>query len=320
MILISGPSFLSEFLKNREKIIFPLSIITNIIIFFLLISCFETSYASSLKLVDEVGREVNFNFPPKRIISLAPNITEILYGLGLDEEIVGVTIHCNFPQKVKEKPKVGSYINIDFERVVSLKPELIIATAAGNTKDMVERLEKLGFPTYVIFPKKIQDIMKSVLNIGHIVNREREAHLIVQTMQNRLKKILELTRGLSRPKVFLQIGEAPLVTVGKGSFGDDLINLSGGENIAGNEKQMYPRLGIEEILKRAPEVIIVSTMNPQGDYQKVFLEWSRWKTIPAVKNKRIHLMDSDLIDRPSPRIIDGLKIMAKILHPAVFGR
>ncbi len=320
MILISGPSFLSEFLKNREKIIFPLSIITNIIIFFLLISCFETSYASSLKLVDEVGREVNFNFPPKRIISLAPNITEILYGLGLDKEIVGVTIHCNFPQKVKEKPKIGSYINIDFERVVSLKPELIIATAAGNTKDMVERLEKLGFPTYVIFPKKIQDIMKSVLNIGHIVNREREAHLIVQTMQNRLKKILELTRGLSRPKVFLQIGEAPLVTVGKGSFGDDLINLSGGENIAGNEKQMYPRLGIEEILKRAPEVIIVSTMNPKGDYQKVFLEWSRWKTIPAVKNKRIHLMDSDLIDRPSPRIIDGLKIIAKILHPAVFGR
>ncbi len=320
MILISGPSFLSEFLKNREKIIFPLSIITNIIIFFLLISCFETSYASSLKLVDEVGREVNFNFPPKRIISLAPNITEILYGLGLDEEIVGVTIHCNFPQKVKEKPKVGSYINIDFERVVSLKPELIIATAAGNTKDMVERLEKLGFPTYVIFPKKIQDIMKSVLNIGHIVNREREAHVIVQTMQNRLKKILELTRGLSRPKVFLQIGEAPLVTVGKRSFGDDLINLSGGENIAGNEKQMYPRLGIEEILKRAPEVIIVSTMNPKGDYQKVFLEWSRWKTIPAVKNKRIYLMDSDLIDRPSPRIIDGLEIMAKILHPAVFGR
>lgn len=320
MILISGPSFLSEFLENREKIIFPLSIITNIIIFFLLISCFETSYASSLKLVDEVGREVNFNFPPKRIISLAPNITEILYGLGLDEEIVGVTIHCNFPQKVKEKPKVGSYINIDFERVVSLKPELIIATAAGNTKDMVERLEKLGFPTYVIFPKKIQDIMKSVLNIGHIVNREREAHVIVQTMQNRLKKIHELTRCLSRPKVFLQIGEAPLVTVGKGSFGDDLINLSGGENIAGNEKQMYPRLGIEEILKRAPEVIIVSTMNPKGDYQKVFLEWSRWKTIPAVKNKRIHLMDSDLIDRPSPRIIDGLEIMAKILHPAVFGR
>lgn len=271
-------------------------------------------------MIDEVGRKVIFNSPPKRIISLAPNVTEILYGLGLDEEVVGVTVHCNFPEKAKEKPKIGSYISIDFERVVSLKPDLIVATATGNTKDMVERLEKLGFPIYVIFPKKIQDIMQSVLNIGHIVNREKQAQEIIQTMQKRLNRILALTKGLPRPRVFLQIGDAPLVTVGKGSFGDDLINLSGGENIAGDEKQMYPRLGIEEILKRSPEVIIISTMTPRGSYQKILIDWSRWKTIPAVKDKRIHLVDSDLIDRASPRIMDGLEIMARFLHPTIFGR
>jgi iron complex transport system substrate-binding protein len=115
-------------------------------------------------------------------------------------------------------------------------------------------------------------------------------------------------------KVFLQIGEAPIVTVGKGSFADNLIDLAGGENIARNEKKMYPRLGMEEILKRSPEVILISSMNPKGDYRRSLQEWSRWKVIPAVRNGRIHLIDSDLIDRPSPRIIDGLEEIAKVLH------
>ncbi len=103
--------------------------------------------------------------------------------------------------------------------------------------------------------------------------------------ERRREKVIELTRNLPRPRVFLQIGEAPIVTVGKGSFADDLIRLAGGDNVAGDEKKMYPRFGIEEILKRAPEVIVISSMNPKADYGKVLQEWSRWKTIPAVKNK-----------------------------------
>jgi iron complex transport system substrate-binding protein len=106
--------------------------------------------------------------------------------------------------------------------------------------------------------------------------------------------------------------------VGKGSFADDLIHLAGGENIAGGEKKMYPRLGMEEILKRSPEVIIVSSMNPKGNYGKALQEWTRWKTIPAVQQGRIYLVDSDLIDRPSPRIIEGLEEIARILHPEKF--
>jgi iron complex transport system substrate-binding protein len=130
--------------------------------------------------------------------------------------------------------------------------------------------------------------------------------------------VIELTKDLPRPKVFIQIGEAPLVTVGKGSFADDLIRLAGGENIAGKEKEVYPRFGMEEILKRSPEVIVISSMNPKGDYQKVLQEWNRWKTIPAVKNGRVHIIDSDLIDRPSPRITEGLEEFASILHPERF--
>ena len=287
------------------------------LLFFLILS-FSISYSAERTFKDEVGREVTFPFPPKRIVSLAPNITEILFGLGLDEEIVGVSTHCNFPEKAKTKVRVGSYTSLDYEKITSVKPDLIIATGVGNTRDMVDRLEQLGLSTYVIYPKNFEDTLKNTIHIGQVVNREKEARAVVEGMKKRSHKVIELTKDLPRPKVFVQIGDAPLVTVGKGSFADDLIRIAGGENIAEDEKEVYPRFGMEEILKRSPEVIVISSMNPEGDYQKVLREWNRWKMIPAVKNGRVHIMNSDLIDRPSPRIVDGLEDLARILHPERF--
>lgn len=290
----------------------------RLLLLLVILLSFSSSFAQTHTFKDEVGREVTFPFPPKKIVSLAPNITEILFGLGLDEEVVGVSIHCNYPERAKRKVRVGSYISLDYERIISLKPDLIIATGAGNTKDMVERLESFGFPTYVIFPKNFNDILKSIHHLGQVVNREKEALALIEGMRQRKQKVVEQVKGLPRPRVFLQIGEAPIVSVGKGSFAHDLILLAGGENIAGSENGAYPRLGMEEILRRAPEVILISSMNPKGDYSRVIQEWSRWRMIPAIKNGRIHLIDSDLIDRPSPRIIDGLEEMARLIHPEKF--
>ncbi len=292
-------------------------------LFFFLLLVFSwplASAAGNVTFKDEVGREVLVSFPPRRIISLAPNITEILFDLGLDEEIVGVSIHSNFPEKAKTRSRVGSYISLDYEKIISLKPDLVIATGAGNTREMVERLQKWGFPTYVIFPRHLDAIRLSIEHIGQVVGRSEEARKITSNMRSREERVVRLTRDLSRPRVFLQIGEAPIVTVGKGSFADDLIRLAGGRNVAGDEKKMYPRFGMEEILKRAPEVVLISSMNLKSDYEKLLQEWSKWKTIPAVKNGRIHLIDSDLIDRPSPRIVEGLEEMARIFHPEKFGR
>lgn len=299
--------------KERGKGVEFLFILCIVVLFAPLVS-----YSDTLTIKDEVGREVTFPFPPKRIVSLAPNITEILFRLGLDEEVVGVSIHCNYPEKAKSRMRVGSYISIDLERVISLKPDLIMATGAGNPREMIERLERLGFPAFVIFPKRFDDVLRSIRHLGQVTAKEKEALSIIDSMQRRKERVIERTKNLSRPKVFLQIGEAPIVTVGRGSFGDDLIRLAGGENVAGNDKEMYPRLGMEEILKRSPEVILISSMNPKGDYERVLREWERWKMIPAIKQGRIHLLDSDLIDRPSPRIIDGLEEMGKLIHPERF--
>ena len=303
---------------SREKGKRMVFILLPLIPLLFLILSFSISYSTGRTFKDEVGKEVTFPFPPKRIVSLAPNITEILFALGLDKEIVGVSIHCNFPEKARTKVRVGSYIRLDFEKIISLNPDLILATGAGNTRGMVDRLGELGFSTYVIYPKNFGDILKNIVHIGQVVNREKEASVIIEGMKKRSQAVIELAKGIPRPKAFIQIGDAPMVTVGKGSFADDLIRLAGGENIAEKEKEVYPRLGMEEILKRSPEVIVISSMKPNGDYQKIFQEWNRWKTIPAVKNGRVHIMDSDLIDRPSPRIIDGLEELARILHPERF--
>jgi iron complex transport system substrate-binding protein len=269
-------------------------------------------------VTDETGRRITLPAAPKRIVSLAPNVTEILFSLGLDREVVGVSIHCDFPEKVKERERVGSYVSLDFEKIVSLRPDLIIATGAGNTREMVERLEKLGFPTYVVFPKDFEGILMSIEHLGQILRRQREAREIVQGLERRKQRVIQVTRDRTRPKVFLTIGESPMVTVGKGSFADDLIHLAGGENVAAKEERMYPRWGMEEILRRAPEVILVSSMSPKGDYPKILDEWARWKMIPAVRDGRIHLINSDLVDRPSPRIIEGLEEMARLFHPEAF--
>ena len=284
----------------------------------LLLIAWPVSAPAAHHLVDEVGRPVTVPLSPKRIISLAPNVTEILFGLGLDQEIVGVSIHCNFPEKARTRTRVGSYISLDFEKIVSLKPDLIIGTGAGNTKDMVDRLEKLGFSTYIIFPKNFDGILTSVRHLSQVVAREKEGLVTVRSMESRRQKIDDLIRNLPRPRVFMQIGEAPIVTVGRGSFADDLISLAGGENVAAKEEKMYPRWGMEEVLKRSPEVILISSMNPKGNYERVVQEWSRWKMIPAVQHGRIRLIDSDLIDRPSPRIVEGLEEMAGVFHPERF--
>jgi iron complex transport system substrate-binding protein len=284
----------------------------------LLIIWLPVAASAARQFADEVGRQVTVPSVPKRIISLAPNVTEILFGLGLDQEIVGVSIHCNFPERANTRTRVGSYISLDFEKIVSLKPDLIIGTGAGNTKGMVDRLKKLGVPTYIIFPRNFDGILTSVRHLGQVVDKERESLIITRNMEGRRRRIIDLTRDLPRPRVFMQIGEFPMVTVGKGSFADDLIFLAGGENVGAEEKKMYPRWGMEEVLKRSPEVILISSMNPKGNYEKVVQEWSRWKMIPAVQHGRIHLIDSDLVDRPSPRIVEGLEEMARLLHPERF--
>ena len=252
---------------------------------------------------------------PERIVSLAPSITECLFALGLDESVVGVTDFSNYPPKVRSLPKVGSYIRINLERVVALKPDLIVATRDGNPKETVERLTDMGFPVYVVDPRNLESLFRTILSLGDITQRSAQARTVVRDLEARLERLDERIRGLPRPKVFLQIGIDPLVTVGRGTLQDELIERAGGVNIAGNEPMPYPTLSVEHVLKAAPDVILLSTMEGETALKRALRYWEKWQSVPAVAENRIHAVDGDLIDRASPRIVDGLERMAGYIHP-----
>ena len=270
-------------------------------------------------LTDEIGRKVIIPHSPKRIISLAPSITEILFTLGLNEEIVGVTDFCDFPKAALSKPRIGGFLSPDIERIISLKPDLIIGTRDGNRMETIQRLNDLGFSVYLVDSKGFDGVIKTIENIGEIVGGRDESKRIVTNMMKEKENILALTRSLHKPKVFFQVGYAPIITVGRGALANDLIRLAGGKSISENESVNYPLYSIETIMSRAPEIIIISSMSSKRDYLNLVKMWQNWKNIPAVKMKAIYVVDSNLVDRPSPRIVEGLEAIGRMIHPEAMG-
>jgi iron complex transport system substrate-binding protein len=288
------------------------SVLTCILVLVNVAVAFEATY------VDEMGRKVDIPSNPQRIVSLAPSITETLYFLNLGERIVGVTEFSDYPDEAKTKPKVGSYINLNIEKIISLRPDLIIGIADGNKKETVNALERLGYIVYVVNPRHVQDIFDTIKNIGKITGCEKRANRLVGKLMSRVNYIESRTKDMRKPRVFFQIGINPVVTVGKYTFHNDLIRMAGGLNISGEEQVKYPKYSMEEILLKAPDIIIISSMHRGGGFARKKEEWTNWKNIPAVKNGRIYVIDSDLIDHPSPRIIDGLEKLARLIHPELF--
>jgi iron complex transport system substrate-binding protein len=270
-------------------------------------------------LTDEIGRKVKIPHSAKRIISLAPSITEILFALGLNEEIVGVTSFCDYPETASTKPRIGGFINPSIEKIVSSKPDLIIAIRDGNRWETIHRLNELGFPVYVVDPRNFDGVMRTIRNIGEIVEKRDASVRIIQNMVTRKENILNLTQSLSKPRVFFQVGDVPIITVGRGTLANDLIRLAGGENISEDEPVNYPLYSIETVMLKAPEVIIISSMESKRDCMSLIKKWQDWKNIPAIKRKSIYVIDSNLVDRPTPRIIEGLEAMVKMIHTESFG-
>ena len=266
-------------------------------------------------VTDEIGRQVAVPPCPQRIVSLAPNITETLFDLGLEDKIVGVSAFSDYPEAAQRKPKVGSYINLSLEKIVSLGPDLIIGTADGNKKETVVQLERLGFPVYVINPVTFDNIFETIRHIGQITGRTASAEELVAKLTERVKTVVSVTSGLEKPRVLYQIGIDPLVTVGKNTVHNTLITLAGGSSITGDVAVEYPRLSMEKVVFAQPDIIIVSSMKRGGNFRSVRDMWKQWNDIPAVKNDRIHIINSDLTDHPSPRIVDGLEALVRIIHP-----
>jgi iron complex transport system substrate-binding protein len=276
----------------------------------------SSSFCATFK--DALGREIPVPAPPKRLIALAPNLTEILYALGLGDRVVGVTNHCNYPPEASLKPKVGSYIHLNVEQIINLSPDLVIGTVDGNERYVLDLLEQARIKVFFVNPRDVRQAIETIFTVGLVCGVPERARQISGQLTLRVNRVVEATSAGKRPLVFLQIHIQPIMTVNRNTVHHDLIHLAGGENMAADEPVTYPRISLEEVIRRKPEVILISSMEREGRFEKARQDWLQWTSIPAVQKGRVHLIDSDLIDRASPRVVDGLEIMAKLLHPEAF--
>ena len=293
-----------------------LSLVINIVVVLIL---FVPQLCLGGQVTDQVGREVTVPDSPKRLVALAPNVAEIVFLLGRGEVLKGATQYSNHPEAAKLLPRVGSYVRLDVEKIVALKPDLCLAVRDGNPIHSVERIESLGIPVYVVDPHSLADIMDVVLRIGGILGVRERALEIVVNMERRIKLIRDkLTSDVPRPGVFFQIDAAPIISAGSNTFIHELIVTAGGRNLAAGVKQ-YPRFGWEDIIIMQPDIAIIASMAGGHSVANLKESWRKWPQLRVVKNNRLHVVDADLIDRPTPRLIDGLEEFAVIIHPELFG-
>ncbi|CUS39044.1 ABC transporter substrate-binding protein [Candidatus Nitrospira nitrificans] len=276
------------------------------------------AHVSSRAFVDDAGRRIYLAKPPARIVSLAPSITEMLFALGLDEQVVGVTEFCDYPTAAKSKAKVG-YSNPSVEALVALQPDLVLAPKDFLHPDLQTMLDQLKIPLFVLEASTVEDIPLQIQTLGKLFERGPAANEVTQAMRQRIADIRRRAEVFPRKRVLYVLNSHPLISVGPGSFIHQMIGLAGGINIASQANVAYPRLSMETVLKEDPEVLIF----PSGDVETVprseQQQWRRWDSLSAVKQHRFHEVSSNLLNRPGPRIVEGLEQLARAIHPDIFG-
>jgi len=266
---------------------------------------------------DDVGRKITVSKEPQRIISTAPSVTEILFALGLNEKIVGVTTLCNYPEEAKTKEKIGTFQSPNIEKILSLKPDIVIATG-GVQRQTVEKLEQLGIPVFVSYPRTMEEVIRSIYTIGHITGAEESAKKLAFDLKLRVAKVTsKVSKARVKPKVFFELWNEPLMSAGPGSFIDDIIRKAGGINIAGSSKSAYPIFSLEQLVKEDPDVII-GAESSMGANPLDVSKRPGWNTLKAVKNQKVFMINDDIVFRAGPRLVLALEIIARYLHPELF--
>lgn len=274
-------------------------------------------------VVDDLGRTVNIEQIPQRIVSLAPSNTEILFALGLGDRVVGVTEFCNYPEEAKAKAKVGGFSTVDIERVVYLEPDLILATRI-HSKTVIPALEELDLTVLALAPSSLDELMSNITLVGKVTGQDKMASKLVDDLRERIEAVANKTQDLApnqRPRVFYLTWHDPLWTRGKDSSVDEIISKAGGQNIA-YDLSRDKTIDLETVLHRDPQVIIAAVNMGTGEdlpWQYVRTE-PRLKNTKALLNNRVYKIDGDLIHRPSPRLVEALEQVAQFIHPELFNQ
>ncbi len=280
-----------------------------------------TGPAPGIGVTDDKGRAVLINKTPERIVSLSPANTEILFALGLGDKVVGVTDYCNYPAEALSRTKVGGITNVNVEQVAALDPDVVFA-ASLTRKETAERLDAMGYPVFVNDPRNISDIGKSLRNVGKVCGVDDNATRLIGLINASIKAITGKTSALNesqKPRVLMLLDTYDLYVAGSNCYGNDLINITGGENVA-RELNDYATMSKEAIIDADPDIIIMPVdQYSQADFEKLRNGTDDWmRQLSAVKNGRVYAIASDSIFRPGPRVVEAAQAMAKIIHPELF--
>ncbi len=267
-------------------------------------------------VIDETGRKVEVPVSPQRIVSIAPSVTEILYDLGLESRVVGRTDYCDYPPEVKKKPSVGGLISPSVERIVSLRPDLVVGTPEVNKIEIANELSLFHIPLYGLHARNLNDVLHSLEDLGALTGTEARANSLVQSLRDRRDAVLKKVAGLKRPRVLYLIWYQPISVPGHGAFLTDLIDMAGGESISADLHQDWGQMSLEEIVRRDPEIILIPRSNESSPPIEDLKKWPGWSSTTAAKTNRI-LLVNDSANHPSPRLFDALESFARIFHPQV---
>ncbi len=264
------------------------------------------------EITDDLGHAVKIPATVERAVSLAPNLTEITFAVDAGDKLVGRTSYDNFPAEARKIQSVGDTLNPNIENIIALKPQIVLVSTASQIETFTAQLAAQNIAVFVTNPNSLDDIYKSINQIGQIFNKNEKARQVVEDLKRRVADVETQTANAPKTKVFLQISKEPLFTVGKDSFINDLINRAQAISVTSNVATAYPKLSKETALTLNPDAIILSDSPDNQEPNEVF------KNSPAVKNNQIFRVNADLISRPSPRIVDALEQIARALHPESF--
>lgn len=258
---------------------------------------------------------------PNRIVSMAPDLTEILFALGLDEEIVGVSQYSDYPPAAKERPSVGSFWQPNIESVVAAKPSLVLTLEFARQKDLAERLKRIGYKSLTVRIETVNDLFAAIAKIGAATGRQHEANDVSRTIKKKLEDLSTLVGTEEKVRVLWVVQREPLRVAGRDTFVNEMIELAGGENAIGPTVHKYPPIGAEQVIASRAEVIIEPDMgqhDPTAQEQSAFRYWSKFENLPAATNKRIYVIPGGEVSRLGPRLYEGIETIAKCLRPHLF--
>jgi iron complex transport system substrate-binding protein len=279
--------------------------------------------AGAVTLRDMLGHEVTLPAPPARIVSLVPSATEIIYALGGEERLVGRTDYCEFPPAAKSKPSVGGMVNPSLETLVTLKPDLVIATDEGNREETFQQLARLRIPTYLVHATRLGELLDMIARLGELTGRPAAVGPLRQGLTRRVEAVRRAVAPYPRPRVLYVIWPEPLIVPGRASLLTELIDVAGGESVTGRQEQAYVRFSVEAAVALAPQVIVLADHasangGVSGAGRPEPEKWRRFTSVPAIRAGRLYSVDLSILHRYGPTVVDGLESLARLIHPEAF--